>query len=287
MTSTFRLCGLCVMIVIAIVASRFVGATQEQRQEQRRNVKRAVVERQFHPKTVLAPVRIHDLMVGKQARALGKSGATVKGLAKKFDPSVEFEADSNSFVESIRFDVSNRSNKTIKFIRFNIYFFTQLALDTGEDPTGGKAIAIMFFDYGHFPMPKDSPSEVPLRPGRTATMAIDSVSPQSLANLHEGIAKMNGEIVRVGILVNTVTFEDGSEWYFDGKTVSGVKGSGLMHKPVDIGDSTQVAEIFAFRANACGTPTLVPLLTFPRPFLTILPVVFFCTINESAIPRRL
>jgi hypothetical protein len=67
-------------------------------------------------------------------------------------------------------------------------------------------------------MPKDSPSETPLRPGHTATMAIDSVPDVILKILREAIANMNGEIVRVGILVNTVTYEDGSEWYFTGKS---------------------------------------------------------------------
>src|SRR5215813_15242961 len=219
MTSTFKLCALCVMLVVPAVAARFVGATQEeQKQKQKQKLKRVVVERQFHPKDVLAPVRIHGLMVGKEARTLGKSGTGVRELDKSFDQSAEFEADNNSFVESIRFEVTNRSDKTIKFIRFNIYFFTQHALDTGEDPTGGKDIVIMYLDYGHSPMPKDSPSEVPLRPGHTATMAIDSVSPQLMTFLREAIANMNGEIVRVGILINTVTFEDGSEWYFDGKS---------------------------------------------------------------------
>src|SRR5215468_1362730 len=120
MTSTFTLCVLSVMTFVVAVAARFVGATQEQRQ----NLKRAVVERQFHPENVPAPVRIHSLMVGKQARTLGKGGTGVRELAKSFGQSAEFEADSNSFVESIRFDASNRSDKTIKFIRFAIYFFT-------------------------------------------------------------------------------------------------------------------------------------------------------------------
>src|SRR5262249_46362014 len=134
---------------------------------------------------------------------------------------------------------------------------------------------VMLLDYGHYPMPKDSPSEVPLRPGHNATMAIDSMSPRSLATLREAIADMNGEIIRVGILVNTVTFEDGSEWYFDGKSSPGVKSSGLIHKSGAIGSSTQVADIFAFRANACGNPAPVQPLTFSRPFLTILPTGFF------------
>src|SRR5215813_5171530 len=228
MTSKFKLCVLCMMIVVAAVTARFVGATQKQEQ----NLKRAVVERQFHPENVLAPVRIHGLMVGKEARTLGRSGGTVQGLAMSFGQSAEFEADNNSFVESIRFDASNRSDKTIKFIRFAIYFFTQKALDTGKDPTGGKDIVIMYLDYGHFPMPKDSPSEIPLSPGHTATMAIDSVPDDLLTILRNATANMNGEIVRVGILINTVTFEDGSKWYFDGKSTPAVKRSGRTTDPL-------------------------------------------------------
>jgi hypothetical protein len=67
-------------------------------------------------------------------------------------------------------------------------------------------------------MPKDSPSETPLRPGQTATIATESAPEPLLAILREGIAKLNADIVRVGIVINTVTFEDGSEWYFDGQT---------------------------------------------------------------------
>src|SRR5262249_53082997 len=79
--------------------------------------------------------------------------------------------------------------------------------------------------------------------------AIDSVSDHLLTILRESIANMSAEIVRVGILINTVTFEDDTNWYFDGKYGPPLKSTGQMFKPGDIGNSTQVAA----RAHVCLT----------------------------------
>src|SRR5262249_4758846 len=156
------------------------------------------------PKEIRAPIVIHDLTVDGKTRTLALIGGTAATVARAVDPSSEFEADDNSFVERIRFSVTIRSDKTIKYIRFILHFFTRnRGLRTGDFD------AALWLDYGHYPMPKDSPSEKPLRPGRTATMATDSVPEYSLTTLREDLAKLNAEIVRVGVVINTVTFEDG------------------------------------------------------------------------------
>jgi len=179
--------------------------------------KRTVAYRRFHPEGVKAPVVIHDLTVDGKERGLDEIGATKEAVARNADPAAEFEADDNSFIERIRFKVSNQSDKTIKYIRFMLHLYTQERIRSGN--TGNFDLGLVV-DYGHTPMPKDSPSETPLRPGQTATIATDSVPEPLLAILREGMAKLNADIVRVGIVINTVTFEDGSEWYFDGQTMS-------------------------------------------------------------------
>ncbi|MGE0130298.1 MAG: hypothetical protein AB7U82_19630 [Blastocatellales bacterium] len=269
MTSKFKLyvcCVLCIVIVIAAAAVRFVGATQK------RPVKRVVAVRQFHTNNVIPPIKIYDLTVDGQRRQLGKLGATAKDVAGPVAPGTEFEAVDNSFIERIRFKVTNRSDKTIKFIRFGIYFYTQDVLDTDKNSI------VMFLDYGHYPMPKDSPSEMPLRPGSTATMAIDSVLDDLLTYLREAIAKQNAEIVRVGIVINTVRFEDDSEWYYDGQTRPAKRISEQMFKPRDTDNSKQIAGVSTARDNACqaslsSSTTSIP--TLPRLFLAFLPTGFF------------
>jgi hypothetical protein len=199
----------CVEIIAAAVAMSFAADASMTRKQ---SPKRTVAYRRLHPKGVKAPVVIHDITVGGKELGLSEIGATKEGVARPVAPASEFEADDNSFVEGIRFKVTNQSDKTIKFIRFMIHLYTQ------EGVRAGSFDLAQALDYGRTPMPKDSPSETPLRPGRTATMAMDSLREGSLAILREAIAKLNADIVRVGIVINTVAFEDGLEWYFDGQT---------------------------------------------------------------------
>jgi hypothetical protein len=198
-----------VIIVPAAVAMSFTAGAGMTRKQ---SPKRTVAYRRLHPKGVKAPVVIHDITVDGKELGLSEIGATKEGVARPVDPASEFETDDNSFVEGIRFKVTNQSDKTIKFIRFMIHLYTQ------EGVRAGSFDLAQALDYGLTRMPKDSPSETPLRPGRTATMAMDSLREGSLAILREAIAKLNADIVRVGIVINTVTFEYGLEWYFDGQT---------------------------------------------------------------------
>lgn len=248
--------AVCVVIMIAsAVAVRFAADASITLKQK---PKRTVAYRRFHPKGK-APVVIQDLTVDGKEQGLDEIGATKEGVAKLVDPTAEFEADDNSFVERIRFKVTNQSDKTIKYIRFMIHLYTQ------EGVRSGNFDLALVLDYGHTPMPKDSPSETPLRPGQTATMATDSVPEVLLTILREGIAKLNAEIVRVGIVINTVTFEDDSEWYFDGQTGKPRKISlqGLP-KPGGIGNPAQIANVSTVRGNACQPPSpTTPSQTLP------------------------
>ena len=202
-----------ITIIAAAVAMPFAVDASITRKQ---SPKRTVAYRRFHPKGK-APIVIHDLTVDGKEQALGEIGATKEGVARKVDPAAEFEAEDNSYVERIRFKLTNQSDRTIKYIRFMLHLYTQERIRSGN--TGNFDLGLVV-DYGHTPMPIDSPSETPLRPGQTATIATDSVPEPLLAILREGIAKLNADIVRVGIVINTVTFEDGLEWYFDGQTGS-------------------------------------------------------------------
>jgi hypothetical protein len=263
------LCGaVCVMIVVAaVIAVRFeVDASVAIKQKP----KRTVAYRSLHNKGVKAPVVIHDLTVDGKEQGLDEIGATKEEIARAVDPTAEFEANDNSFVERIRFKATNQSDRTIKFIRFMLHIYTQEGLRTGDFDLG------LVLDYGRIPMPKDSPSETPLRPGRTATIAADSVPEPLLRILRGGIAKLNAEIVRVGIVINTVIFEDDSWWYLDGKTGKQIKISlQSLPKHGGIGNTEQIAHASNVSENAC--PSLSPTtssLTLPATFLTFFPIGF-------------
>jgi len=214
MTNKVKFPSLCalvrvVIIVAAAVAMSFAADASLPRKQ---SPKRTVAYRRLHPKGVKAPVIIHDLTVNGKEQGFDEIGATKEEVARPVDPATEFEADDNSFVEGIRFKVTNQSGRTIKYVRFMLHIYTQEGLRTGDIDL------VLALDYGHTPMRKYSPSETPLRPGQTVTMEIDSVPEPLLKIFREGMAKLNAEIVRVGIVINTVTFEDGLEWYFDGQT---------------------------------------------------------------------
>jgi hypothetical protein len=267
-----------VIIVAAAVATRFAA---EASIPLKQKPKRTVAYRRFHPKRVKVPVVIQDLTVNGKEQGLDEIGATKEGVARQVDPTAEFEADDNSFVEHIRFKVTNQSDKTIKYIRFMIHLYTQ------EGVRAGSFDLAQALDYGRYPMPKESPSETPLRPGQTATMAIDSL-PEALSTiLREAIAKLNAEIVRVGIVINTVTFEDDSQWYFDGKTGKPRKISlhGLP-KPKGIGNTSQIADASTVSGNAWPTlSSTTSSLTLPGPLLTFLPTGFaFSGMSISPAP---
>lgn len=222
MTNTLRLRFLCVaMLLGSIVASHFVSATQKQ------PTKRSVAVRRFHPSDTRAPVVLHDLTVGGQPRKFALIGGTAETVSKAVEPDAEFYADDNSFIEKIRFKVTNRSDKTVRFIRFIAHFFTQ---DGGFRT--GNFDAALWIDYGHTPMPKEKPSEIPLPPHHTATIALDSVLDVSLRRLREDLTKLNADVVRVGIVINTVTFEDGSKWFYDAQTSPATKISMAAPKSV-------------------------------------------------------
>ncbi|MGH9753243.1 MAG: hypothetical protein ACREA2_10710 [Blastocatellia bacterium] len=273
MTNKIKFSTLCaavcvVIIIAAVVAVRFEVDASITLKKQK--PKRTVAYRRLHPKKVKAPVVIQDLTVDGKEQGLDEIGATREEAGRPVDPTAEFDADDNSFVERIRFKVTNQSDKTIKFIRFMIHLYTQEGVRTG-----GWDLAHAL-DYGRYPMPKDSPSETPLRPGQTATMAMDSSPEALLTILREAMARLNAEIVRVGITINSVTFEDDSKWYFDGKTGSPRKVSGQgMSKPGDVGSPAQIASAYTVHGNACQPLSPSPSFqTLPRPFLTFLPMAF-------------
>jgi hypothetical protein len=268
--------AVCVVIIIAAaVAVRFAADASITLKQK---PKRTVAYRRLHPKKIKAPVVIHDLTVDGKEQGLDEIGATKEEVGKPVDSTAEFEADANSFVERIRFKVTNQSDKTIKYIRFMIHLYTK------EGVRAGIFDLAQALDYGYEPMPKDSPSETPLRPGQTATMAIDSLPEVLLTILREAIAQLNADIVRVGITINNVTFEDDSRWYFDGKTASPRKVSGQgMSKPGGVGNTAQIASASTVPSNACQPlPPTPSSQTLPRPFLFILPIGF--TFWEMTVP---
>jgi hypothetical protein len=264
-----------VIIIAVVVAVRFVADASI---TPKQKPKRTVAFRRFHPKGVKAPVVIHDLTVDGKEQGLDEIGATKEGAGRPVDPTAEFEADDNSFVERIRFKVTNQSDRTIKYIRFMLHLYTQERVRSGN--TGNFDLGLVI-DYGHTPMPKDSPSETPLRPGRTATIAVDSVPEPLLRILREDMAKLNAEIVRVGIVINTVTFEDDTEWYFDGTTGTPRKIS-LQGVPKSRGgqNSAQIANASNGPGGGCqaqSPTTLSPTTQSPtllRSFLTFFPIGF-------------
>src|SRR4030095_4368195 len=212
MTTRVRLCALCAVIVITAEAGRFVSATQKQ------TFKRVVSERKFYLKdkdrVVVLPIRIHDLTIDGQQRALGPAiGPTGDGIEKMpVEPDAIFDAEDNSFIERIRFRVTNQSKKNIKYIRFNIHFFTldrRLSTDNTVVIAGPDLVATLYF--GRYPMPKESSDKAPLEPGQTVTMAIDSMPEDRLKAMRFDISQLKKEILRVAIHTDRVTFEDGSE----------------------------------------------------------------------------
>lgn len=237
MKSKVKFSALCAAsCMITIIAAAFAATFEADASiTLKQKPKRTVAYRRLHPKGFKAPVVIHDPTVDGKEQWLNEIGATKEEAGRPVHPTTEFETDDNSFVESIRFKVTNQSDKTIKFIRFMIHLYTE------EGVRAGSWDLAQALEYGRYPMPKDSPSETPLRPGQMATMAIDSLPEASLTILRAAIARLNAEIVRVGITINTVTFEDDSQWYFDGKTSSprNVSGHG-MPKPGGVGNPAQI-----------------------------------------------
>lgn len=213
MKSATMLCCIFCAVVISPERAQTQTSTGERTVWVRKEpVKRVVAYRRFHPSGVQSPIFIHDLEVKGQKRKLPVIGGTKESASRKVEADEEFDEDDNTFVEHIRFKVTNRSGKAIKFIRFIIHFYTS------EGLIRGGFDAALWVEYGYTPMPKGSPSETPLMPGKTATISTDSVPESALVRLREDLVKLNADIVRAGIVINTVTFEDGSKWYYDGQT---------------------------------------------------------------------
>src|SRR5215813_10552816 len=103
MTNKVKFPSLCavVRVVIIVAAEVAMSFAADASLPQKQSPKRTVAYRRLHPKGVKAPVVIHDLTVNGKEQGFDEIGATKEEVARPVDPATEFEADDNSFVESI------------------------------------------------------------------------------------------------------------------------------------------------------------------------------------------
>jgi len=206
---TFALSLLIMAVVISFAfAWRYIGSAKAQGK-----VKRTISEIKFYPSSVIPPVIIHTMRVrGKQVEMSTMFEEGNRRLEKTIKPEEEFE-EQDDFCEHIKFDAANRSEKKITYVRFRMYFYTQeglarRTLDTAIEIDYGPA------KYG------ETPNRI--NPGERATISIPE---EMLPELRMEILRVGGQIVRVGVYVDVIHFEDGTMWNWDGsvKKISDMK----------------------------------------------------------------
>jgi hypothetical protein len=189
--------------LISVLLLHFPGSAKIQRK-----VKRTISEIKYHPKRVTQPLKFHGLKVkGKVVEFSSMFEEGNKFLEKAVRPGAELEED-DDFLDEMTFEVTNQSDKTITFINFMIHLYT-------EEGVRKRSFDVAFpVAYGKVPGSPGLPAAWVLHPGETTSV---SVTEQIYPELRKVINNIVSKVVRVGVYAQTIAFEDGSRWKFDGK----------------------------------------------------------------------
>ncbi len=176
--------------------------------------KRTVSEIHFHSEEIAHPVEYSNLRIrGKEAKFSSMFEKGNEKLQKHLRPETEFEED-DDFWERLSFTVTNVSDKTIVYLRTNIYLYTKEALEgfSTDKDTGGRGEASMAIEFGAPSQPP--PFATSLQPGESTKLIVPEFQ---LEHARQRVQQFSTPIVRVGIFAMAIYFADGSSWSFDGK----------------------------------------------------------------------
>ena len=184
-------------LVSLLVARSSVARAQEK-------AKRTVSKIYFHPKEVTPPVEYSNLKIrGREAQFSSMFEEGNERLQKLLSPEMVFEEE-DDFWRHLSFDVTNVSDKTIVFISTYVFMYTEEGLGSGKRQTGAT------IDFGN-PSP---PAIASLKPGESKTLTLH---PAMLDYVQQKVQQLASPIVRIGIFANSVYYDDGYQWGFDGK----------------------------------------------------------------------
>lgn len=204
---TFKWYGLIIAAAMSFVIALIGFSNFSILANVQEKTKRSISEMFYYPKTAISPVKFHKVKVrGKDVKLSTMFEEGNKHLEKALKPDEEFEED-DDFLESITFDVMNRSDRKITYMTVLVYIYTKNGV---KNRSFDDAIAI---DYGAYGAPLTSNSWV-LNPGDSITVSIPE---RKIPRLRQSLERLGSPIIRVGIHTNKIAFEDGSIWNFDGK----------------------------------------------------------------------
>jgi hypothetical protein len=169
--------------------------------------KRAVSKIQFYRKEITPPVEYSGLKIKDktpQFSSMFEEGN--EKLQKALLPEMEFEED-DDFWEHLSFDVTNVSDKTIVYLRTNIYLYTR------EGVQDGSSQASMAIEFGN-PLKFGPPYEESLKPGESKTFTVPEFQ---MDYARQKARQLTSPIIRVGIFARDIYFADGFNWTFDGR----------------------------------------------------------------------
>ena len=284
--------------VIAFLAlvSLFIAFSGSSRIQ--RKTKRTVSKIIFHPTSVTPPVEYSNLTVrGKRSEFSSMFEEGNRKLEKPLRQKEEFEEE-DDFWEQLSFDVTNVSDKTIFFIRTYVFMYTDEGVRSGKRQSGAT------IDFGN----PFSPSVTSLRPEETITLRLD---PMMIDYVRQKNQQLSSPIIRIGIYADSVYFEDGYKWGFDGKLYktqqeqkqSSLKNqSGAESKISGISTNRQTKEnstagVSDFRAFGAGLnlfgftmASLLPansrLANFPVPSAAAIVCGQYCHVRDPMTPEE-
>jgi len=194
---------LSVLFAILLVGVAFFVAFSSSARVQEKT-KRTVSKTHFHSKWITPPVEYSDLKIrGKQSKFSSMFEEGNERLQKALSPEMEFEED-DDFWEHLSFDVTNVSDKTIVFIRTYVFMYTKEGIRSHSRQSGAS------IDFGN-PFP---PAITSLKPGESKTLTLD---PVMLDHVRQKVQQLTTPVVRIGIFADSVYYDDGYRWGFDGK----------------------------------------------------------------------
>ena len=187
------------ILAIALLLFAFSGLAKTQGK-----TKRTVSKIFFHPKTITPPVEYSKLKVrGRHSDFSSMFEEGNKKLQKSLRPEEEFEED-DDFWEHLSFDVTNVSDKAIVYVKTYVFLYTS------EGATSLHRQVALAIEFGS----PFSESGASLKPGESKSLTI---TPQMLYYAQQKVRQLTSPITRVGVFADSVYYEDGYYWEFDGK----------------------------------------------------------------------
>jgi hypothetical protein len=187
-----------------------IGLTYSSTARVQTRTKRTISRIQFYPNWITPPVEYSRLKIRDKERKFGLSFEPGKEKKKEhLNLEIEEFEEEDDFWEHLSFDVTNVSDKTIVYLRTNIYLYTKEGVRKEEWDTG---MAIEFGSSDKF----EPPYKESLKPGESKTFtASEYLVP--LAYAKEQARRLSLPIVKVGIFAVSLFLDDGSNWTFDGQ----------------------------------------------------------------------